>query len=372
MADITRNPALLSTSQGQRRLPVTTFAASSQLRIQVPCDTVIRSMRIRFSGYITTTYASGTPVADSLSTVDNLVPNVRLLVDGATTIKSVRPYLQQQLQLLVSGNLAERKASAGASAASFNNPTADGGFTYGTTGQITTVAESFDLFFYVPFADKKDQNATLLNLKGRSTCDLYLSTAAYSSLLGFGNTAPVVYSADTFQVDVVIIEDRSMPKEQEFLDYIQNSQSNSYSAAANGLRIRLPVSQFLMGLSILTRDGFSGTTTTATGKVLNSNVISNISLQINGQTTIKQTTFQQLQAENKAQFGVNAAYASNVSRFDGFAFLNLLQDGKLSSALNCRRQDGVDNVELVIDLAAVSYTNPVEVVIETHEWRQRL
>jgi hypothetical protein len=369
--DPSLNPALLSRSEAQRPLPTTAFAPSSELVIEVPCDTVIKRMRIRFSGNIVTTFGSGTPVADQFSTVSNLVTNVRLVIDGATTLKSVSPYFQQQMQLLTSTVLAERKSSAGAAAAAFNNPTADAGFTYGSTTNVTTVAESFDLFFEVPFARKEDKYATLLNLKGRSTCELKFVTGAYANLLGFGNTAPVVFSAASFNLDVVLIEDRSIPREQVFLDYVQSNQTYQYSSAASGVREKLPVSQFLMAISLLTRDGAAGSATTATGKIANSNVIGNVQLQLNGMTTIKNTTFAQLQSENRARYGVQAPFGSNVSRLDGYAHMDFLQDGMLDTAVDCRRSQGIDNVELVFDLQAVSYTNPVTLQLETHEYRVR-
>lgn len=371
--DITNRPHLLSASEGKRKLKSLDFAASSTLSLDIPCDTVLKRMEIRFSGNVTTTYASGTPVADAFSTVDNLVSNVRLVVDGSTTVKSSRPYMQQQLQLLTSGVLAERKSSAGASAAAFNNPTADAGFTYGTTTQITTVAESFSLFFEIPFARMEDKYVALLNLKGRSTCELTFATAAYSALLGFGNTAPVVYSADDFALDVTLVEDRSIPKTQVFMDYVQSNQKFNYSSSGSDFRIKLPVSQYLMALSILTRDGAAGSATTATGKLANSNVMGKVQIQVNGTSVIQDTTFAALQAQNRAKWGLLAAFASNVSRLDGWAFMDLLQDGRVDSALDCRRSIGVDNVELVFDLngSPISYTNPVTVDVETHELRER-
>jgi hypothetical protein len=371
MADISQRPQLLSVSEGKRKLRSLAFAPSSTLSLEIPTDTVVKRMNIRFSGNVVTTFGSGTPVASAFSTVDDLVSNVRLVVDGSTTIKSTRPYMQQQIQLLTTGQLGERKSSAGAAAASFNNPTADGGFSYGTTTQVTTVAESFDLMFEIPFARKEDKYVALLNLKGRSTCELVFSTRAYSALLGFGNTAPVVFSADDFDFDVTLIEDRSIPKEMPFLDYIQSLQSYQYSSSGSDFRVKLPVSQYLLALSLLTRDGAAGSATTATGKLANSNVMGKVQIAVNGTNIIQQTTFQSLQAENRARWGINAAFASNVSRFDGWAFMDLLQDGKVASALDCRKSIGVDNVELVFDLQAVSYTNAVQIDVETHELRER-
>jgi hypothetical protein len=358
-------------TQGRRRLPTEAFAASSQISIKVPCDTAVKRMRVTFSGNVVTTFASGTPVADALSTMDNLMNNVSLKVDGSLNLKNVRPYLQQQLQLLTSGVLAERKSSAGAAAASFNNPTADGAFAYGTTTQISTVRESFDLYFECPFVKPEQMAATVLNLQGRSTCELLFSTGAYSALLGFGNTAPVVFSSDDFDIDVTLIENRTVPKEWRGLDYVQSTQSITKSANGTDYREKLPVAQFLAAVALLTRDGAAGSATTATGKVLNSNVIGKVQLSLNGTRTVVDTTFQQLQSDNRAEWGVSSPFASNVSRFDGYAFMTLLKERDMDTALDCSKGNNVDNVELVFDTQAVSFTNPIQVVIETHEFRRQ-
>ncbi len=212
-----------------------------------------------------------------------------------------------------------------------------------------------------------------MNLKGRSTCDLTFTTRAYSSLLGFGNTAPVAYSSSTFIIDVTLVEDRSVPKDMPFMDYVQSNQSFTYSAAASDVREKLPVSQYLMAISILTRDGAAGSSTTATGKIANSNVMGNVKLQINGVNTIQDTTFAALQAQNRSKYGIDAGFASSRSRLDGWALMEILQDGRVETALDSRRSMGVDNVELVFDIngSPISFTNPVTVDIETHELRER-
>ncbi len=359
-------------TEGRRRLPTEAFLASAQISIKVPCDTAVKRMRVTFSGVVTTTFASGTPVADALSTADNLINNVSLKVDGSITLKNVRPYLQQQLQLLTSGVLAERKSSAGAAAANaWNNPTADGGFAYGSTTQISTVRESFDLYFECPFVKPEQAAATLLNLQGRSTCELVFSTGAYSALLGFGNTAPVVFSVDVFSLDVTLIENREVDKNWVGLDYIQSTQSVLHAAQGTDYRFKLPVSQFLAAVAILTKDGAAGTATTATGKVLNSNVIGKLQLALNGTRIAVDTTFAQLQSSNRSEFGINAAFASNLSRLDGYAFMNLLKNKDAGTALDCSRGNQVDNVEMVYDTQAVSYTNSIQVTFETHEFRRR-
>src|SRR6185437_11873523 len=124
-------------SERQRQLQQIAFAPSTVLTRDLPRDTVLKGIAFRLSGNVTTTYGSGTPVADANSTFDNLVARIDITVNGNRTVKSVRPIMLARQQLFYTKILGERKSSAGASAATQNLPTTDGGFVFGTTGQVT-------------------------------------------------------------------------------------------------------------------------------------------------------------------------------------------------------------------------------------------
>ncbi|MDE2102153.1 MAG: hypothetical protein KGL39_33210 [Patescibacteria group bacterium] len=357
-------------TERQRKLQQVSFDPSTIMTRDLPRDTVLKGIHFRLSGSIVTTFPSGTPIADALSTLDNLIPRIDVVVGGSRTVKSVRPYLLRMQQMLSTKILAERKSSAGSAAAKNNNPTADSGFVYGTTTQYTTVAESVYLPFEMIWADQsKGREATWLNLKGVPSAELRFTGAAESALLGFGNSAPVTYSSDTFVVDITTVEAQDVPPQIVFSDWKQTTKTLTFAAQTTDYLIDINRGNKLSGLWFLTRDGAAGSSTTASGKLLDNNVLARIQLLVNGQTTIKDTTFQQLQAENRLRSGVYAPFSSNVSLLDGVAFMNLLARNDASTALDVA-PPMVDQVQVSVDTndsSIVDYTNPAEVTIQTDE-----
>jgi len=355
-------------SERQRKLQQLTFAENQLLTRDLPRDTVLKSLFIRLSGSVVTTFASGTPVADAQSTMDNIISRIDVIVNGNRTVKNVRPHLLHMQQLLATQIQGERKASAAAAAATGNNPTADGGFTYGTTTQISTVAETV----YLPFENimcAEGQESTWLNLKGVSSAEIRFTCAAFAQLLGFGNTAPVVFSSSTFVIDITTNEAQNVPPEVYFSDWRQTTKELTFSAQTSESVVDLNRGNLLQGVMFFTKSGAAGSSTTATGKLASNLVLNAIKLILNGNAIIKSTSFLELQAENRNRWGVSAAYASNVSRMDGVAYLDLLVKGRLSSALDVRPSKA-DQIQLLLDTRSssdVSYTNPVSVTLMTNE-----
>lgn len=358
------------TTERQRKLQSLSFAENNILSRDLPRDTVLKSIQLRLSGSVVTSFASGTPVADALSTFDNIIPRIDVIVNGSRVVKSVRPYMLRMQQLITTQVLAERKSSAGAAAATGNNPTADAGFTYGTDTQRTSVAETVFLPFEMVFCEPgMGREATWLNLKGVASAELKLVCASFSSLLGFGNTAPVAYSSSTLAVEIVTTEAQDVPPEIVFSDWKQTTRELTFSAETTNYAIDLNRGQKLAGIAILARDGAAGTATTASGKLRSNLAVRDLSLKVNGQIDIKNTSFLSLQAENRARYGINAPFASNVSLMDGYAHLNLIARKDITTALDVR-PPMVDQVQLFVSTSNatdVSYTNPVSVTVETQE-----
>lgn len=357
-------------AERQRVLQALTFAESQQLTRDLPRDTVLKSLQLRLSGSVVTTFASGTPVADARSTFDNLISRIDVTVNGSRVVKSVRPHMMRMQQLFTSQILGERRSSAGASAATGNFPTADQGFVYGTTTQITTAAETIFVPFEMVYCEVGlGRESTWLNLKGAASAELKLTTSAFSSLLGFGNTAPVVYSSSTFVIDVVTREAQDVPPTIAFSDWKQTLKNVQFSAETADSAVDLNKGNKLSGVMLFATSGEAGSATTASGKLASNLAVTKINLKVNGQTDIKNTTFTQLQSENKMMYGPSAPMASNVSILDGVAHLNLIARKDITTALDCR-QPMVDSVQLFLttnNSTNVSYTNPVNVSIMTEE-----
>lgn len=357
-------------AERQRKLQALTFQENQILSRDLPRDTVLKRLDLRLSGSVVTTFASGTPVASAQAAFDAIIPRVDVIVGGSRTVKSVRPHLLRMQQLFSSTVLGERRASAGASAATDNYPTVDQGWTYGTTGQITTAAETIALHFEHVYAEVGlGRESTWLNLKGVSSAELRLTCAAFSSLLGFGNTAPVVFTSSTFLVDILTVEAQDVPAKLIFSDWKQTTKELTFSAETQDYAIDINRGNKLSGIMLFCRDGAAGTSTTATGKLASNLALTKLALTVNGQTQVKVTDFKALQASNRAQYGVSAPMASNVSILDGVAHLNLLARKDASTALDCS-PPLVDNVQLFVSTntaSNVSYTNPVSVTVMTEE-----
>jgi hypothetical protein len=357
-------------TERQRVLQALVFAESQQLSRELPRDTVLKSIQLRLSGSVVTTFASGTPVADARSTFDNLITRIDVTVGGSRVVKSVRPHMMRMQQLFATSLLGERRSSAAAAAATGNFPTVDAGFTYGTTTQTTTAAETIYVPFEMIYAEiGMGRESTWLNLKGAPSAELKLTTAAFAALLGFGNTAPVSYSASTFVIDIVTTEAQDVPASIFFSDWKQTLKNVQFSAETSDATIDLNKGNKLTGIQLFATDGAAGTATTASGKMASNLALTKLNLKVNGQTDIKSTTFLQLQSENRMRYGINAPMGSNVSLIDGVAHMNMLARKDLTTALDCR-QPLVDSVQLILSTApsgTVSYTNPVNVSIMTEE-----
>lgn len=358
-------------SERQRKLQQLTFSENTILSRDLPRDTCLKHLQFRLSGSVVTTFGSGTPVADSFGTFDNLISRIDVIVNGSRTVKNVRPHLMNIQQVLTSVVRAERASSAGAAAATDNYPTADAGFTYGTTTQITTVRETVLVSFENVYA-RQGKDQTWLNLKGVASAETRLTCGAFTSLLGFGNTAPVAYSSSTFAIDILTIEAQDVPSNILFSDWKQTTKEISFSAQVTDFAIDINRGNKLQALMMLARNGAAGSATTATGKLPTNLVVTDLALMVNGQMIIKKTDFKSLHAEMRARFGVSAPLASNVSSFDGVAYLDLLSDdgrGDLNTALDVS-PPYVDNVQLFVSTntaANSSYTNPASLVIMTEE-----
>jgi hypothetical protein len=357
-------------AERQRKLQALTFAENSILSRDLPRDTVLKSLQLRLSGSVVTTFASGTPVADAQSTFDNIIPRIDVVINGSRTVKSIRPHMLKMQQLFTTSILGERRSSSGASIAADNFPTADAGFTYGTTGQYTTAAETILLSFEMVYCEYGlGREATWLNLKGVASAELRLTCAAFSKLLGFGNTAPVVYSSSTFIVDIITTEAMDVPAEIMFSDWKQTLKELTFSAETTDYAIDINRGNKLSGLMIFAKDGAAGSATTATGKLASNLAVTKMQLILNGASIIKATDFKSLQSQNRVQYGISAPMASNVSILDGVAHMNLIARKDITTALPLQ-PPLVDNAQLFISTntsSNVSYTNPVSVSVLTEE-----
>lgn len=360
------------TADISRRIETQSFQQSSVMAFKIPRDSTFKALQLRLKGALTTTFASGTPVAENRSTMANLINYIDINANGGTTLKNVTPWMMHIQQLMATVVFGVRKASAGASAASpAENVTADSKFVYGTTGQITSVVESIIIFFENVMSS--DGMKTLWDTRGLASAEMKLATGAYSALLGYANTAPVVYSDSTLQVELSSIETQSIPNNVYFATFKQTTKSKSFTAQVSDELVDINRGNFLQGIMIEAHDGAAGSTTTASGKVLSNILLTDLKLIINGSLYLQNTTFGDLQDKNRNRYGINAAYSSNVSLMDGMAYLDLLSPksghkfGSIHSAQDLRAPN-VDSCQLAVSTSSVpSYTATAYINVMTNE-----
>ncbi len=356
-------PQIFPQAERTRKLQALRFQPNQILSRDLPRDTVLKSIDLRLSGSVVVAYSAGTPVSDAQSTFDNLIPRIDVIVNGSRTVKSVRPHLMRLQQLLYSKILGERKSSVAASAAPGNLPTVDGGFVYGTTGQVTTVAETITVAFEcLPAAPMLGRESTWLNLKGVASAELRLTTAAFDKLLaeGTAGVTGLAFSADTFLIDVTTREAQDVDPRLIFPDWKQTTKSVTFTGEGQDQAIDINRGNKIVGLWLFVQNGDAARTPSNLA-------LSKLNLKVNGQTDIKTTTFLDQQAQNKNRAGINAPSVANKSIFDGACYISLLAREDLSTALDVS-SPLVDSIQLNVDTTSLAtYTKPVQVTVMTEE-----
>ncbi len=351
----------------QRKLQALVLTGSGPLSRDIPKDTVLKRIMLRLNGAIQTTYASGTPVARADSIFHSLINSIQVVANGGRFIKNVQPHLMRMQSLLNTGIQGERGSSAAASASALI-PTTDSGFVFGTTTQYTTVKETISIpFEFIWSKLEAERMLTWFDTRDLSSCELRLIQNPYTSLQSAANTAPVTYGNSTLQVDITLVEAVGVPKGQKFFDYRQTTKDIPFTAQATNTQIEINRGNALAGLLFYAKDGAAGSATTATDRLASNELVTDVSLKLNGNIDLKATTFRDLQSENKNRYGVYAPFSSNASQLDGIAHMNFIVNS-IGDAVNTKK--GVDSLYLYASTASgsvVSYTNTAFLTIQTDE-----
>lgn len=349
----------------QRKLQSLVLTGSGVLSRDIPRDTVIKRIEMRLKGGITTSFGSGTPVARADSTFHSLVNTIQVIINGGRFIKNVQPHLLRMGQLFNTGLEGERSGSA--AVAEVYNPLTDGGFVFGTNGQVSTVAQGLSLpFEFIWTSNEAERALTWLDTRGVASAELRLVQNPYSSLQSAANTAPVVYTASTLQVDVTLVEAVGVPAGQKFYDFRQTTKDVPFTAQVTAQQIDINRGNALAGLWFYAKDGAAGSTTTATDRLASNSLVTDMVLKMNGNVDLKATTFLELRGENKRRYGFYAPQASSVSVTDGVAHMNFINNA-IGDAVNTRN---IDSLFLYLSTNSgtyTSYTNTAFVTIQTDE-----
>ncbi|MCM2278321.1 MAG: hypothetical protein NDJ89_09620 [Oligoflexia bacterium] len=336
----------------ERRLQDTAFAPSQTLQLPLPKDLVAKQLTLVFNGSLSYTFSSGSPAAPVESTFDTLINQIIVQVNGRV-VKNVRPHMLHMVEILAFGQEGERKSSAGASAVTGNNPTADGGFAWGTTTQYTTARETVVIPFEMILA-KKNGSGTWLDLRGKSQAEVKFITGPYSGLDTSGAT--ITYANQSFVIEAYIEEVLGVPANFPLAHFKQTWSQESIGAQANERSFELNFGNFVAGLALYVKDGTAVPVRSDLG-------VTDIKI-MTGSEIIAQTTFLAAQAKMRQMFGCNAARASNSSRLDGYVYIPLLtSEGDLNTAFDAR---ALTSLRLVISTRS-GVTYPLQLNIEQHE-----
>lgn len=366
---VQQNPNLI-TSETSRQLNDMSYTGSAtSLSSDIPKDTVIKRISMRFVGVMTVTFASGSPVASELG-LSRLLSRVEVVADGNRTIKNVHPYMARMISNLTRQELPGRASLTNTANTLLPTTEVENGawFTYPSTTQNVILEESMEIAFELPWAySEDDRMASLFNTKGLSSAFLKATFVDNSNIQRDESSAvSVTYSAQNFKLYSSIIEAQSIPAEQPFYDHKESFSSETFSGATTRRQIKLSTGNLFCGIGMLFRNGDAN-------KLLSDVAGTDIELRINGQRVLHQTNFLQLQQRQRARLGIKAVKSSGNHSMKGFCFLNLLNSGKISSALNTAKAAGVDSLDLFVSTAASSgtdaatYTNPVEMIYQTVE-----
>ena len=373
-------------AEARRTLAAPTYSATAPSTVDIPRDTVLKRILFKLSMTVTVTYAAGSPAFDQKGFFERICANVEVNINGNRIIKSVRPHIAR-LNNIILGTTSPRRAYGFSSGA----PTITRGsyewfagtLAFPATTYYVQAQEAFELSFEHPWGYGGSRHMSELDIRdvASAVCKFYWQNS--TNLLADGNGATVTYSNLSVTVAPQIIENRARPRPQNgqvLFDYVETSFSRTYTGQSRSNQIDLQTGNFLLGIGILNINGDANYT-------LQENLLTNMALYINGATAIQgPISHQDLQDENLLRFGINdqlglaanlATFASDSDKHPlrGFAHMNLVRNGNWNTAINTSRQAGVDSVKLQFDTPASSgvdagtYTNPLQVIIHSHEIR---
>nr|BFD59658.1 hypothetical protein CKG001_17650 [Bdellovibrio sp. CKG001] len=360
-------PPIYST---RTRVLTAKFEESQNISIQLPRDTVLVGLIVRLIGSVRTTFTGGTPFGRVEGAMESLIDRITVETNGQRTIKSVTPHMLHMQQFFTGANGSERFAQAGAAPIADNQPTTEGPFVFGTTGQYTTIRESV----YLPFEQihcepGMGRENTYLNLKRASSAEIRFATKPLSHLNAASGVTGLVIDQANLLLEVTLIERQDIPASMAFQDWKQTFRRVPITGEVSEMALDIPQGNALSALLLYTQNGNNASSLVQKNAPSNS-VISTLQLRKNGQESIQTLDFKTLQSRNRIDYGITANTAAGISRLDGVAHLNLLSRKDLTTAFINSKAFGVDNLQLLIASKAagiVDYTNPAQLLLVQEE-----
>lgn len=373
-------------AEARRTINNATFSANTVSAIELPRDTVLKRLAMRLTARFSVTYGAGNPIVAEFGFFEAMCPQVEVIVNGNRVIKSVRPHMLRMHSMMVSGEVPRRATTTGAAVATVTRASREfvaGTLAYPATTEFFLVNEQAPLSFELPWGYAGSRYDTELDIRDVSSAYLKFYFGSMDTIQQFGVGATVAYDSINASISTQIVENRARPRPQAgqvMYDYVESTTSATFTSAGRSKQLELQTGNYLAALGIQCRNG-------DTNKLFRDELLTNLSLKINGSTAIQgPVDFQQLQDDNVSRYGANdplglSSYLATIASvasahpLKGFAFMNLLRNGDWNTAINTSRGALVDRCTLEFDTPASSgddaatYTNGLDVIVHSHEIR---
>lgn len=331
------------------------FLDGQPVVLDLPLSCIIKRIVIDLYGSIQCTF-SGSPVAYPTNIMDILLTNISVNLGSGRTVKSIRPATAQLFNLLAYKQPRVRRATTGAAAYSLpKSIDVDAAFTYPTSTQYASFIESLIMNFEVPESIALNGAACYLNLFKETQANITFQCGTASGLEGTG--VSVTYANANIFIDTTIITVNDSANKEK-LDFRETVKRETISAQTNNQLIKLPTGQKLIGLGILVESNISSAGSVESFKNLNNRALKELRVFKNTDQIERSIDFLRQQFENRVKYGINAPFASNVSPFDGYIYINFLENRDLSTALDLRTSKGIADAYLEITTAAARAAAP--------------
>lgn len=353
----------------RRELPSAVYNGAGVVPVEIPRDTCIKRVDLEAVIGLICTFPAAAPLLSPSGLFSRMCPVISIVVNGSRYVKTINPFMYRVLSAYAFGGFARRAYQTGAAALlnSTREPTTEwlaGTIALPATTTATIYNESLSIYFENMFAYGRGSDVTQLYTKGASSCWMYFNFVAVDAIVVDGNAAAITsFTSVTCVITPTIIENRQGTPSNNTFDLVETMSDTQFSAQASNRAIDLNTGNRLLGLGIMVNNGDAA-------KSLSDTAITKLNLKVNGSQDLALVNFKNLRNDNKNRYGVSDdQYASSVSAAKGVAWLNLMKEGDILSGISTLPQDGVSQLQLMVDSASNSgidpatYTNPVNVKV---------
>lgn len=353
-------------AENRRKLASASYAANTNVVVDIPRDTSVKRLILSLNGYFTVTFASGSPTLSPFGVFARICPNFYVVADGSRNIKVLDLFMQRCANAETYGSFPRRAYAKGASLQGVNSiPSTEwlaGAIAYPSTTQDIVINEQVVIDFENPDA-WQNKDISQLYTRNLQTCNMTFGFGSLDNVQTTGVGATVTYSNVSLTVVPTIIENREGTLAQGAFDYNEFVIRRSYSSQQTNAQILLSAGNKIVGIALMAQNG-------DTNLSLADQVLTDINLLTNGILPQQGTRFRDLSNDNKVRNGIaDDQYASSLRGLTGFARMNLLKNGDALSGLDTALSNGVSTVELQVStgpssgLDSVTYTSPISISV---------